>query len=307
MQHFHDLTEINLDQSLVTIGSFDGVHLGHQQIIKALINRSKKLGFPAVVITFHPHPQLVIKNEIRPYYLTLPEQRALLLGEQGIDYVLTHSFDKKTSRLSAEEFVISLHDRLHFRELWVGYDFALGRDREGTPGYLSELGRKHGFSITEIPAFHYQGELVSSSLIRKKVRAGDVKAASRLLGRPFQVIGSVVRGENRGKSLGFATSNLDVDPEMVDIKPGVYACRAETRGEVFSAVTNIGFRPTFGKDLESPRLEAHLLDFSRDLYGENLKLSFIDRLRDEMKFDQISQLIDQIQADIGKARIILEG
>ena len=189
MQHFHDLTEINLDQSLVTIGSFDGVHLGHQQIIKALINRSKKLGFPAVVITFHPHPQLVIKNEIRPYYLTLPEQRALLLGELGIDYVLTYSFDKKTSRLSAEEFVISLNDRLHFRELWVGYDFALGRDREGTPGYLSELGRKHGFSITEIPAFHYQGELVSSSLIRKKVRAGDVKAASRLLGRPFQVIG----------------------------------------------------------------------------------------------------------------------
>ena len=163
------------------------------------------------------------------------------------------------------------------------------------------------FIVHEIPAYIYDDELVSSSGIRKKIRAGDVITANKLLGRPFMIKGDVIRGENRGKSLGFPTSNLLVAPEIVDIKPGVYACTAEIGGQMYKAVTNIGFRPTFGAGIETPRIEAHLLDFSRDLYGEEIRLSFIARLRDEMKFDNVSDLTTQIQVDIDKARTILEG
>jgi len=306
MQHYHNLTDLQLKNSLVTIGSFDGVHIGHQQIIQDLVGRSQKAGIPTAVITFHPHPQLVINEDSRPYYLTMPEDRACLLGKMGVDFVLTYPFDREVSQLSAESFVSGLHERFHFSELWVGYDFALGKDREGTPDRLKELGEKFGFSVHEIPAYEYEGELVSSSSIRKKIRDGDVKGAAKLLGRPFEITGDVIKGENRGKSLGFATSNLSVPPEVVDIKPGVYACEAELDGEKFNAVTNIGFRPTFGDGIDSPRIEAHLLDFSRDLYGQQLMLSFIDRLRDEMKFEKVSDLIQQIRSDVERARYILE-
>jgi riboflavin kinase/FMN adenylyltransferase len=289
----------------VTIGSFDGVHLGHQRIIKDLVNRSQKNGVPSAVITFHPHPQLVINDEKRPYYLTMPDDRASLLGEMGVEIVLTHPFERSTSQKPANIFVKELQDRFHFSELWVGYDFALGKDREGTPARLKELGEDYGYSVHEIPAFIFEDEPVSSSGIRKKIRAGDIKTAASLLGRPFMVKGKVIKGENRGKSLGFPTSNLKVAPEIVDIKPGVYACLAQIQGKDYKAVTNIGFRPTFGAGIDTPRIEAHLLDFSQDLYGKELRLSFIDRLRDEMKFENVTDLINQIQSDIDKARHIL--
>jgi len=306
MQHYHKLTEVQLERSLVTIGSFDGVHIGHQQIIKDLVKRSRAAGIPSAVITFHPHPQLVIKGEVRPYYLTMPEDRARLLGRMGVDLVLTYPFDREISQMPAKRFIRGLHESFHFSDLWVGYDFALGKGREGTPDRLKELGQEFGFLVHEITAYEYEGELVSSSGIRKMIRLGEVKAAAKLLGRPFEITGDVIKGENRGKSLGFATSNLSVPPEIVDVKPGVYACRAELDGEIYKAVTNIGFRPTFGAGIDSPRIEAHLLDFSRDLYGQQLSLRFIDRLRDEMKFDQVSELVHQIRADVGDARQILE-
>jgi len=306
MGHFHKLSDIRLESSLVTIGSFDGVHLGHQQIIQDLVKRSVADDIPAVVVTFHPHPLLVVKDEIRPYYLTMPEERAQLMQKMGVDIVLTYPFNRDTSEMSAEGFICQLLERFHFSDLWVGYDFALGKDREGTPVRLKELGEKLGYKVHEIPAYKYEGELVSSSGIRKRIREGDVKEAARLLGRPFMITGDVIKGENRGKSLGFPTSNLSVLPEVVDIRPGVYACQVEIDREVFKAVTNIGFRPTFGDDIDSPRIEAHLLDFSKDLYGQQLNLSFIDRLRDEKKFENVSDLIHQIQVDITEARHILE-
>ena len=305
MQHFHDLKQISLKASLVTIGSFDGVHIGHQQIIHSLVDRALEDGKPAVVVTFHPHPQLVLKDEIRPYYLTMPEKRAQLLGELGVDVVLTYPFTKETSRMDPEEFISLLHKHLKFSELWIGHDFALGRDRQGTPSRLREIGQDYQFSVSEIKAFFKDGELVSSSLIRSKIRSGEIRKAAELLGRPFEVSGEVIKGENRGKSLGFPTSNLDVPPEMVDIKPGVYACEAIVGGKTYPAVTNVGYRPTFGDDLEAPRIEAHLLDFSGDLYGDFMDLVFIDRLRDEMKFSQVNDLVDQVGRDVEQARKML--
>lgn len=301
MQHFHNVEEIHLEQSWLTIGSFDGVHLGHQQIIHDLVKGAHDNGNPAVVVTFYPHPQLIIKNEGRPFYLTLPGKRAQLLGDLGVDIVLTYPFSSETSQMRAEEFIALLHQRLQFSQLWVGYDFALGRNREGDPAYLKNLGQQFGYALKEILPYSIDGELVSSSRIRKSIREGEMREAAALLGRPFEVTGTVVVGENRGKSLGFATSNLDVPQEIVDIKPGVYACLTDVDGQTWKAVTNIGFRPTFGEGILSPRIEAHLLGFSGSLYGEELSLKFVKRLRDEMKFDQVSALQAQIKVDIDQA------
>ncbi len=244
---------------------------------------------------------MIIKNEGRPFYLTLPGKRAQLLGDLGVDIVLTYPFSSETSQMRAEEFIALLHQRLQFSRLWVGYDFALGRNREGDPAYLKNLGQQFGYALKEILPYSIDGELVSSSRIRKSIREGEMREAAALLGRPFEVTGTVVIGENRGKSLGFATSNLDVPQEIVDINPGVYACLTDVDGQTWKAVTNIGFRPTFGKGILSPRIEAHLLGFSGSLYGEELSLKFVERLRDEMKFDQVSALQAQIKADIDQA------
>jgi riboflavin kinase/FMN adenylyltransferase len=305
MQHFHNVEEIHLEQSWLTIGSFDGVHLGHQQIIHDLVKGAHDNGQPAVVVTFHPHPQLIIKEEGRPFYLTLPAKRAQLLGDLGVDIVLTYPFSRETSQMRAEEFIALLHRRLQFSRLWVGYDFALGRNREGDPAFLKNLGQQFGYTLKEILPYSIDGELVSSSRIRKSIREGEVREAAAYLGRSFEVTGTVIIGENRGKSLGFATSNLDVPQEMVDIKPGVYACLTDVDGQTWKAVTNIGFRPTFGEGLLSPRIEAHLLGFSGNLYGEELSLRFVERLRDEMKFDQVSDLQAQIKVDIAQALHLL--
>lgn len=305
MQHFYTLDDIQLEKSWLTIGSFDGVHVGHQQIIQDLVTKAHENDQPAVVVTFHPHPQLVLRDEKRPYYLTLPDKRAELLGDLGVDIILTYPFSKDTSQIRAAEFVQILHQRLQFSRLWVGYDFSLGKDREGDPATLANLGKQMGYTVKEIAPYLVNGELVSSSRIRKSIRTGKIREAAGFLGRSFEITGKVIQGENRGKGLGFATSNLDVSQEIVDIKPGVYACLAVVDGEVWKAVTNIGFRPTFGDELVLPRIETHLLGFSRDLYGVEIDLRFIERLRDEMKFNQVSDLQSQVKADITRAEQIL--
>ena len=305
MQYYTDIDNLQLDNCWLTIGSYDGVHLGHQQIIQPLVTGAHQKGTSAVVVTFHPHPQLVIKDEDRPFYLTLPAQRARILGDLGVDYVVTYPFTKDISRLGAEEFLLKIYNQLHYSDLWVGHDFALGRDREGNPDLLIKIGENLGYQVHKVPPYIYGKEVVSSSLIRRKLRDGEVKTANDLMGRALEIHGKVIKGDNRGKSLGFATSNLDVPSEVVDIKPGVYACWAEVQGEFWKAVTNIGFRPTFGAGLTSPRIEAHLLGFSRDLYGEGMGLRFVQRIRDEMKFDQVSDLQARISDDIQKAHHIL--
>jgi riboflavin kinase/FMN adenylyltransferase len=305
MQHIHDLNEVKLDRSWLTIGSFDGVHLGHQQIIRSLIEGARVEGVPSVVVTFFPHPQFVLRGESRPYYLTLPEKRAQLLAEMGVDFVFTYPFDQKISRLSARDFIADLYESFHFEELLIGYDFALGRDREGGRELLGEIGDDFGYDVRVIPPHKIAGELVSSSRIREFIREGDIRVANSLLGREFSINGQVIKGDNRGKTLGFATCNLAVHNEVVNVKPGVYASRGLVGGRLWPAVTNIGFRPTFGQDLSAPRIEAHLLDFEGDIYGQEVELFFVERLREEMKFNDVDNLISQIEKDIGQTRHIL--
>ncbi len=304
--HSHSLDHIHLPASLLTIGTFDGVHRGHQLIIHSLVEQARALQQPAVVVTFHPHPALVLSGRQQSYYLTLPEQRAALLSDLGVDYVITYPFSMDTVQLSAEQFISRLHHHLHFTRLVVGHDFALGKDREGNASRLAELGEKYRYTLERVPAVTLHGKKVSSSLIRELLEAGEVERAAEYLGRPFSLSGEVVVGDRRGKSLGFPTSNLDIPGEMVSLRSGVYACFAEVENQQWQAVTNIGYRPTFGMNEGRAHVEAHLLGFSKDIYGEQVGLDFISRLRDEKRFNGVGELQDQISQDIAKAKQILQ-
>lgn len=307
MRHYRSLEDVHLSSSWVTIGTFDGVHLGHQEIIRGLVQGAQKAGKTPVVITFHPHPAVVLGDIQRPFYLTMPEKRAQLLGELGVEVVITHPFNHSVSQLSPETFIARLDEHLHLETLWIGYDFALGKDREGDPQVLEALGETYGYQLHITPPVEVEGHKVSSSKIRSLLRQGQVVQAAGLLGRPFSVQGEVVLGDQRGRSLGFPTSNLQIPEQMIDIQPGVYAGFARVEGKTWKAVTNVGFRPTFEGESALLRMETHLLDFSGDLYQQTMELSFHTKLREERKFERVEHLIAQIDRDIQEARRLLTG
>jgi len=305
MQHYWSIEDIHLQDSWATIGSFDGVHLGHQEIVRNLVQGARQANVPAVVVTFYPHPAYVLGKRKDPIYLTLPEERADLLAQLGVDIVISHPFNLQVASLTAKEFMVRLKQHLGFSHLCIGYDFALGRGREGNVETLKILGKELGYEVNAISAVVNGDATVSSSQIRALILDGDVKRASRLLGRPYRLSGDVIRGDARGKAIGIPTANLDVLAERAVPKAGVYVCKAIVDGNYWGAVTNIGVRPTFEKQPVLPRVEAHLLDFDGDLYGKTLQLDFISRLRDEKHFNGIQALVDQIRRDIDQARNIL--
>lgn len=306
MQHYQALEEVQLQGAWVTIGSFDGVHLGHQKIIRTITGEAHKTASPAVVITFFPHPAVVLGKRNDPFYLTIPEERAQLLGQMGVDVVITHPFDKQVASMTASEFMTRLQQHLGIHCLCVGQDFALGRNREGNVPALRALGEQLGYSVQIIDPVMLDGELVSSSAIRAHLAAGRVERAARMLGRPFSLRGEVVPGDGRGRLIGIPTANLDVWSGRALPGVGVYVCRTQVNGRMWGAVANIGVRPTFENQPATPRVEAHLLDYDDDLYGQELPLEFIARLRDERRFSGVEALVAQIQADIGEARKMLE-
>jgi riboflavin kinase/FMN adenylyltransferase len=305
MQHFYGLQDAKANGVCLSIGSFDGVHLGHQKIIKKLTAGAHEIGVPAAVLTFYPHPSMVLRGPRDSFYISTPEEKATLLGDLGIDLVITYPFDREVAQLSAEEFVTYLDQRLGIKQLWVGYDFSLGRDREGNLPVLQQLGLELGFSVHEVSALSLADQVVSSSRIRRLLEAGEVEQSAHLLGRAFKIRGEVVSGEERGRKLGFPTANLRIAKERVVPGPGVYASRVEHMGKTYRAVTNVGVRPTFEHEPVAPRVEAHLLDFEGDLYGQELSLSFEARLRGERRFSGVEALIAQIRADIEKAQEVL--
>ncbi|MEA3344926.1 MAG: bifunctional riboflavin kinase/FAD synthetase [Chloroflexota bacterium] len=309
MKIISDLTHLTVSlNSVVTIGAFDGVHLGHQALIRRLIARARELRCQAALITFHPHPSEVLTGRRAPRYLTTPEEKAAILGELGVDLLAVLPFTRRMARTSASDFLAQTSSALHMRELWVGPQFALGRDREGDIPALRSLGRRLGFRLRVVEPVTNGGELVTSSRIRELVRSGRVRKAGRLLGRPYSVVGNVVGGDHRGKRLGFPTANLKVPVERLLPSDGVYSGYVWVGDERYRAVMNIGFRPTFdGHEHSSvPRtLEAHLFDFNGDLYGADLKVEFVKYLRSEVKFDSIEALIAQMQEDKAQTQEIL--
>jgi len=302
MQHYWSLDDVYLDGCWQTIGSFDGVHLGHQTLLKKLIIGAHKNFLPAVVLTFHPHPAVVLRNRQNHTYLTSPEEKAELLGNLGVDIVITHPFTRELSNMSARDFLAKLQRHLRMTHLFVGYDFALGRGREGDISVLRLLGEEFDYRLDVINPVEMEGEKVSSSQIRNALFNGEVEKAHRLLGRPYKIGGMVIHGDGRGRLLEIPTANLQVWKERALPKSGVYICMAHLETKAYKAVTNVGYRPTFDNRTLTPVVETHILDFKQDLYGKTIELSFMARLRDEQKFPDIQSLIEQILYDIERAR-----
>lgn len=304
MIHVRSLDELSLPSSWLTIGVFDGVHRGHQEIIRRLTAGAHAIGAPAVVLTFWPHPATVLAGG-RVRCLSTVEERAASLEALNVDVVITHHFDAELARTSALEFIHSVHDQLHFRQLLVGYDFALGNGREGNAARLAEIGLQLDYEVEIVAALGDESGVISSTAIRKLVATGDVTAAAGLLGHAYSLHGTVVPGDARGRELGFPTANIEYPAEKILPGNGIYACWAYLGPERFQAAVNVGVRPQFHPGASTPLVEAYLLDFDRRIYGEDIRLDFVRRIRDEMRFPAVADLVEQIRKDVRQTGEIL--
>ena len=293
-----------IDASCVTIGNFDGVHLGHQKLIRRTVAKAEARGLTSVVVTFEPHPLRVLMGPRTPPFITLIDQKLELIGGLGPRVALVLEFTRKMAALEPREFVERyLLDGLAMRELVVGYDYAMGKGRSGDFERLKALGDELGYGVERLDPVLLDGAVVSSTRIRHMVQAGDVWDARRLLGRFYRIQGRVIHGKDRGgRLLGFPTANLKLVDELFP-KPGVYAIWCEVDGEARPGVANIGTNPTFGNDAIS--VEAHLLDYSGDLYDKDIRVHFVQRIRDERKFSGIDELKQRIGTDCDLGRTIL--
>lgn len=292
--------------SVVTVGTFDGVHIGHRDIVKRLRERADAHGLPALLVTFRPHPLEVVNPSAAPMLLTPDDEQLDALSDAGPVLVSVLPFTESLARYSAEDFVLRLlRDRYRMREIVIGYDHGLGRGRQGDARVLSELGRANDFRVEVVPAaLDSVGAPISSSSIRTSIAHGDLERACAALGRPYNVRGRVVHGDQRGRDLGYPTINLELPAARKLLPPdGVYAVRAQTSRGSFGGMMNLGGRPTFGDVNRS--LEVHLFDVGGDWYGESVSVAFVSRLRDVKRFDGIDALIAQLGKDAADARLAL--
>jgi riboflavin kinase/FMN adenylyltransferase len=298
-----ELAPIVESGSCITIGNFDGVHLGHQRLLGRVRDKAVSNGLASIVITFDPHPLRVLLGQTPPF-ITLIDQKLGLLERQGLDAVLCLEFTKDMAELSPEAFVGQYLVRsLNLKELVIGHDYAFGKNRAGNYEVLSQLGQEHGFGVERIDPVYLNGDVVSSTRIRRLIQNGRVDEAKPLLGRYYQVNGTVIEGQQRGGPiLGVPTANLKLEDELFP-KTGVYAVWAELDQAVYPAVANVGHNPTFGQNALS--VEVHIFDFEESIYGRSLRIHLVSRLRSEKRFSGIEELLDQIHRDMAKAREVL--
>src|SRR5262245_48933898 len=302
MRILHGLTSVPSEgpAAVVALGVFDGIHLGHREILARAVSRAHRLGVEALACTFDPHPSEVLQPGRVPLPITTLAERLDLIAGIGIEATVILPFTRELAAIEPEVFVKDvLVDRLRAREVVVGFNHRFGRRARGDPRLLETLGESLGFAVDVVPPLIIDGEPVSSTVVRSALQEGDLERATRFLGRSYTVCGDVVRGAGRGRTLGFPTANLRTDRPLL-VPTGVYACRAEFGGGVYAAVVNIGVRPTFpGQDFA---VEAYLFDFSGDLYDRPLCLSFHRRLREERRFPSVDALKAQIAEDATLAR-----
>ena len=289
---------------VATIGNYDGVHLGHQHMLATLKRGAVELSLPATVITFEPTPREYFEGAKAPARLTRLREKLQALGRYGVDRVVCLDFDAELASIGARRFEEDLlAARLGVRRMIVGHDFRYGRRREGTTATLRAAGARLGFTVEEVPPFEIDGIRVSSSLVRAALEAGDLTRATRLLGRPYRISGRVQRGERLGRKLGFPTANMALHRKVIPLW-GIFAVRVDGPGfKSHPAVASLGTRPTI--DGTVPLLEVHLFDFDGDLYGRNLDVDFVARLRDEIRFDSLDALVEQMHRDAAQARASL--
>jgi riboflavin kinase/FMN adenylyltransferase len=304
MEIFRHIEEPKLSASrtVVTLGNFDGVHLGHQALIRHTVEEGKRLGVPSVVLTFEPHPLKLLAPARAPKLILLHKDKMRLFQSFGVDIVVIQNFDESFAALEAPDFVRSfLIERLRSKKLWVGRDLRFGRGRKGTVENLVQWGTRYDFEVGAVEPIVVDQERVSSSRIRQLVEEGRVEEATPLLGRYHFVSGKVVSGHRRGRELGFPTANIASRNEVLP-QDGIYATLLQIGEESLSSVSSVGVNPTFGPAART--IESYILNFDRSIYGESVRLSFVKRIREEKKFDSVEQLISQMRGDVTAAQSI---
>ena len=310
MKVFHELIEVNnIPHAVVTIGTFDGVHLGHQAIFKKMKELAQSIGGETVVVTFHPHPRQVLNIESdKLRLLCTPEQKLAKFEELGIDNVVIVNFTEEFSRTSSEDFVKDyIIAPIHPAYLVVGYDHHFGKNRSGDFAMLSELSKSYDFQVEQVAAFDFDTVAVSSTKIRNALAMGDVRLANQLLGYTYSVTAEVVRGNEIGRTIGFPTANIEL-PKVYQLitNAGVYACWVDYEGAEYKAMANFGVRPTIGdRGTDNFIMEVNIFDFDADLYGKNITVRFVDRIRSEQKFNGLEALKAQLARDREAAKAML--
>ncbi|HJP19675.1 MAG TPA: bifunctional riboflavin kinase/FAD synthetase [Nitrospinota bacterium] len=290
---------------VLTIGNFDGVHLGHQTIFKKVVDRVKEVEGTGIVFTFEPHPKKILFPDKYIASLTTFEKKLELIEKTGIDIVICADFTPDFAALSPREFTKSiLVEKICVKEVFVGHDFNFGKKREGTFGNIQKMGEEFGFKVEVLDAVKINGGIVSSSFIRDLIADGQVSKAARYLGRPYSLAGKVIGGCEVGSSMGFPTANIEIRDKLIP-HTGVYAVQIVVQKKTFNGVANIGYNPTFKRNVLS--IEVHIFDFTENLYDQTIRLSFIDKIRDEIAFSSREELKIQIQKDIKTAKEIIDG
>lgn len=308
MKIYNSIQDIpsNEDTSVITIGTFDGVHLGHQHIINKLISSAKKCQSKSVILTFFPHPRMVLQKDTTLKLLSTLDEKIALLNSLGLDCLIVQPFSREFSRLTALDFVRKiLVQQLHVKKLVIGYDHQFGRNREGNFEQLKEFSTVYGFEVEEIPAKDIENITVSSTKIRQALEAGNIEKATAFLGYPYTLSGNIIHGRGLGKQWNYPTINIQISEAYKLIpKSGVYIIRTTIDDKQLYGIMNIGLRPTV--DGKHQTIEVHLLDFQADLYGEFIQVQLLHRLRDEKKFDSVNELFIQINQDEKMARELIK-
>lgn len=300
MKLYTDLNRFNAKNPVVTIGTFDGVHLGHQKVIKRLKEIANKYNGESVIFTFYPHPRLVTTpNETNLRLLTTLKEKIKLFEEFGVDHLVVYPFNKEFSELTYSEFVRQiLVGRMKTNCLVIGYDHKFGKNREGGFEYLQKCASEYNFEIEKLDALSVYEENVSSTKVREALQSGNIKLSNHFLGYNFTLHGTVVAGKQLGRKLGFPTANIEAsDKHKIIPGYGVFAVKADVNGKTYKGMLNIGTRPTFNKNADNRSIEVHIFDFSDDIYGQEVTLLFVDKLREEKKFNDVEMLVEQLNKD----------
>lgn len=308
MKIYSHITEIERPfyRPALTIGNFDGVHLGHQALFKKVVEIASARGGDKVALTFHPHPMKVLRPDNPPKLISTLDQKIELIMASGIEHLICLPFSKEFAKTTAQDFVQKiLYKTIGVEDLVVGYDYACGRGREGDIEFLKKMGKSLGFNVHVIPPVIVDGMIVSSTAIRELVKKGDMRQVKKMLGRYYQIRGVVQKGKQRGGPIvGFPTANLSLNKEDLCPKPGVYAVQVVHGDSLYGGVINIGVNPTFGDGQLGA--EVHIFDFDKNIYGHEIKVNLVERIRDEKRFSGPKELSEQIKKDVKKAKEILK-
>jgi riboflavin kinase/FMN adenylyltransferase len=305
MNHIEEANTTKNQVVYATIGAFDGVHIGHQHLIRSMVKQAQKDSAQSLVITFHPHPAVLLRSLSLPFYITTPSEKKSIFHTLGVVFVLDLKFTKKMSGMDPDQFMDMILDQYPISQLWLGKDFALGKKRSGNLTVLREIGKEKGISIIECPHLEDINGKISSSEIRNWIITGNFSPTTIALNRYYSLEGNVIYGDSRGREIGFPTANLEVWEGKLLPKPGVYATWITIDDQIYPSVTNVGVRPTFESTDTIPRIEAHIFNFDEDIYKKQVQLHFVENIRIEKKFNSIDELINQIQRDARRAEEIL--